>query len=89
MKAAKNHEQSGPELLKWLDDDDRICLLDLINGWWTKRKAPKALFAASVVPIYKTRDAHNVASYVQFHFLSSICKIFMIMILCKNAFGDN
>ena len=58
LKAAKTNKQPGPdelqmELLTWLGASNRARLLDLINNWWTERKAPQDLFVARVVPIFK------------------------------------
>jgi len=58
LKAAKTNKQPGPdelqmELLTWLGASNRARLLDLINNWWTERKAPQDLFVARVVPILK------------------------------------
>ena len=51
------------ELLKWLDASNRARLLDLINNWWTERKAPQELFIARVVPIFKKDEADDAANY--------------------------
>ena len=58
IKSTKSNKQPGPdgivmELIKWLDRDNRLLLLTLINTWWSDRKAPQDLFFARVVPIYK------------------------------------
>ena len=58
LKFSKNNKQPGPdgvqmELLKWLNLENRQCLLNLINSWWLSKKAPKELFLARVVPIFK------------------------------------
>ena len=49
IKATKSNKQPGPdgiimELFKWLDKDNRLHLLSLINTWWKHRKAPQELF---------------------------------------------
>jgi len=85
LKRAKNNKQPGPddirmELLKWLDDANRQCLLNLINKWWIQREAPKELFAARVVPLYKKGDTDNAANYRPISLLSSLYKIYMMMI---------
>ena len=84
LKVAKNNKQPGPddvqmELLKWLDDSNRRCFLHLINDWWVQRKAPKELFIARVVPLYKKGDTDNAANYRPISLLSSVYKIYMII----------
>ena len=41
------------ELFKWLDDENRRKILDLINLWWMHEEAPADLFKARVVPILR------------------------------------
>ena len=69
--------------LKLLNSGNRHCLLNLIKSWWLNRKAPKELFLAKVVPIYKKGDTHNAATYRPIsllRLLSSVYKVYMIMI---------
>ena len=85
LKFSKNNKQPGPdgvqmELLKWLNLENRQCLLNLINSWWLSKKAPKELFLARVVPIFKKGDTDNAANYRPISLLSSIYKVYMIMI---------
>ena len=95
LKAAKKNKQPGPdniqmELLKWLDDQNRQALLDLINSFWISKEAPHSLFAARVVPIYKKGDTDNAANYRPISLLSSIYKVYMVMIRrrMQNAIED-
>ena len=67
MKAAKSNKQPGPdgvtmELFKWLDDENRRKILDLINLWWMHEEAPVGLFKARVVPVFKKGDVDNAAN---------------------------
>jgi hypothetical protein len=85
LKFSKNNKQPGPdgvqmELLKWLNLENRQCLLNLINSWWLSKKAPKELFLARVVPIFKKGDTDNAANYRPISLLSSIYKVYMVMI---------
>ena len=85
LKAAKNNKQPGPdelqmELLKWLDASNRARLHDLINNCWTERKAPQELFVARVVPIFKKSETDDAANYRPISLLSSVYKIYMMMI---------
>ena len=85
FKVAKNNKQPGPdklqmELLKWLDASNRARLLDLINNSWTERKAPQELFVARVVPIFKKGEADDAANYRPISLLSSVYKMYMMMI---------
>lgn len=55
-KSSKNNKQPGPdnvsmELLKWLSEENRQRLLELLNNWWINKDAPAELFLARVVPI--------------------------------------
>ena len=68
------------ELFKWLDKDNRLHLLSLINTWWKDRKAPQELFFARVVPIYKKGDADVAANYRPIFLLNSAYEIYMMMI---------
>ena len=85
LKVSKNNKQPGPdniqmELLKWLNDDNRRRLLSLINTWWVTKSADVELFQARVVPIFKKGEADNAANYRPISLLSSVYKIYMIMI---------
>ena len=82
LRAAKSNKQPGPdelqmELLKWLDASNRARLLDLINNWWTERKAPQELFVARVVPIFKKGETDDAANYRPISLLSSVYKIYI------------
>ena len=103
LKSCKNNKQPGPdnlqmELLKWLDRDNRKTLLNLINIWWCNKSAPHDLFRARVVPIFKKGETDNAANYRPISLLSSIYKVYMIMLrqrmqravecnLCKTQYG--
>jgi hypothetical protein len=65
------------ELLKWLDASNGTRLLDLINKWWTERKAPQELFVARVVPIFKKGETDDAANYRPISLLSSVYKIYI------------
>jgi exonuclease III len=85
LKVSKNNKQPGPdniqmELLKWLNDDNRRRLLSLINTWWVTKSADVELFQARVVPIFKKGETDNAANYRPISLLSSVYKIYMIMI---------
>ena len=85
IKATKPNKQPGPdgiimELFKWLDKDNRLHFLSLINSWWKDRKAPPELFFARVVPTYEKGDADVAANYRPVSLLNSACKIYMMMI---------
>ena len=82
LRAAKSNKQPGPdelqmELLKWLDASNGTRLLDLINKWWTERKAPQELFVARVVPIFKKGETDDAANYRPISLLSSVYKIYI------------
>ena len=68
------------ELFKWLDASNRARLLDLINNSWTERPAPQGLFVARVVPIFKKGEADDAANYRPISLLSSVYKMYMMMI---------
>jgi hypothetical protein len=77
LKAAKSNKQPGPdgvtmELFKWLDDDNRRKILDLIHLWWMHEEAPADLFKARVVPIFKEGDVDNAANYRPISLLNSL-----------------
>ena len=60
LKFSKNNKQPGPdgvqvELLKWLNLENRQCLLNLINSWWLSKKAPKELFFGKGCPNFQKR----------------------------------
>ena len=85
LKVSKNNKQPGPdniqmELLKWLDEENRRKLLRLINSWWAETTADVELFQARVVPIFKKGETDNAANYRPISLLSSIYKVYMIMI---------
>ena len=73
LKTCKNDKQPGPdelqmELLKWLNNDNRESLLNMINSWWCLGEAPDALFKARVVPIFKKGETDNASITDRFHY---------------------
>ena len=59
------------ELLKWLNYNNRLKLLELLNDWWHNENIPEALMAR-VVPIYiqgNTDNAENYSPYFATKFL--------------------
>ena len=78
------------ELLKWLNAANRQLLLRLINSWWQSKEAPTELFLARVVPLFKKGDTDNAANYRPISLLSSLYKVYMIMIRqrMQNAIND-
>ena len=85
LKSAKNDKQPGPdelimELLKWLNNENKLRLLDLINGWWRGKNPPEELFSARVVPIYKKGETDNAANYRPISLLSSCYKVYKMLI---------
>ena len=62
---------------------NHLCLLNLINRWWTKQQAPKELFVARVAPFCKKGDADNVANCRPISLLSTIYKAYMIITRCR------
>ena len=71
------------ELLRWLDLQNRISLLELFNDWWRNKNAPDSLFLARVVPIFKKGDVDNASNYRPISLLSSFYKLYMIMIRAR------
>lgn len=68
IKSSKHGKQPGPdliimELIKWLNQENRYSLLEMINKWWNERKAPKEIFEARVVPIHKKGPTDEAANY--------------------------
>ena len=95
LKSSKNKKQPGPddlqmELLKWLNAANRQLLLRLINSWWQSKEAPTELFLARVVPLFNKGDTNNAANYRPISLLSSLYKVYMIMIRqrMQNAIND-
>ena len=95
LNSSKNNKQPGPddlqmELLKWLNAANRQLLLRLINSWWQSKEAPTELFLARVVLLFKKGDTDNAANYRPISLLSSLYKVYMIMIRrrMQNAIND-
>ena len=59
---------------------NRQLLLRLMNSWWQSKEAPTELFLARVVPLFKKGDTDNAANYRPISLLSSLYKVYMIMI---------
>ena len=51
-----------------------------INGWWTSGTAPEELYYARVASIYKKGDTSKAENYRPFSLLSSMYKIYVILI---------
>jgi hypothetical protein len=77
--------QPGPdniimELLKWLNKENRQAMLLYFNHWWRNKDAPKELFKARVVPIFKKGDTDLAENYRPISLLNSFYKVYMILI---------
>ena len=103
LKTTKNNKQAGPdgiamELFKWMDAENRNFLLNIINHWWRHKQAPESIFRARVVSIFKKGDTDLPENYRPISLLTTIYKIYMIMIrkrlqvvledhLCETQYG--
>ena len=85
MVFSKCDKQPGPdgiiaELWKWLDAENKMYVLLLINSWWTQKSAPEDLFLARVAPIFKKGDTDVASNYRPISLLNSMYKLYMILI---------
>ena len=77
LKLSKKGKAPGPdnvrmELIKWLDQDNRGWLLNIMNGWWSRGKLPDELYPARVASIYKKGDTSRAENYRPIWLLSSL-----------------
>ena len=70
------------ELPKWLHDSNRRCFPHRLNDWWVQREAPKELFIARVMLLYKNGDTDNAANSKPISVFSSatVFEIHLMMI---------
>ena len=85
IKLSKKGKAPGPdavrmELIKWLGKENRQWLLNTMNNWWAEEIAPEELYHARVASIYKKGDTSKAENYRPLSLLSSLCKIYMILI---------
>ena len=85
LQTTKANKQPGPdnvvmELFKWMNHENKVWFLRLINFWWENQVAPHDLFFARVVPIYKKGDTDEPSNYRPISLLNSLYKIYMILI---------
>lgn len=85
LKSCKTNKQPGPdqivmELYKWLDADNRVVLLGILNSWWTRGIVPNDVLTARVVPIYKKGNIDDPSNYRPISLLNSLYKIFVSLV---------
>ena len=71
------------ELVKWLDKETRIALMELVNKWWKDKKAPSEIYHARVATIYKKGNTDEAGNYRPISLLSSFYKIYMTLIRAR------
>ena len=69
IDAQKNSKTPGPdsctaELTKWLDDNNRLTRLEILNNILDTNTYPDSLTLANIVPIYKKGDATYICATV-------------------------
>ena len=84
-RKANNNKAAGPdeitaELFKFLNPQNRTCVLDIINEWWSSETIPAAQLRARVVTIFKKGDTQNIANYRPISLLNAFYKLFAAMI---------
>ena len=85
LKRCKVNKQPGPdcivaELYKWLNRENRLFLLEILNQWWAGTQVPPELLLARVVPIYKKGDIDDPSNYRPISLLNSMYKIYASLI---------
>ena len=84
-KKMKNGKGPGPdgirmELVKWLDQENRIALMELFNKWWKDKRAPPEIYHARVATIYEQGNTDEAGNYRPISLLSSFYKIYMMFL---------
>ena len=85
IRKANNNKAAGPdeitaELFKFLNPQNRTCVLDIINEWWSSETIPAEQLRARVVTNFKKGDTQNIANYRQISLLNAFYKLFAAMI---------
>ena len=84
----KKQKAPGPdditlELVLAFDEDNRICLLDLINKWWNTKTIDEELEKANIISIFKKGDTSNIANYRPIALLSVFYKIYAALLRAR------
>ena len=77
----KKRKAAGPddlpiEFYKWLDQENRTQVLNLLNHWWNTGDFPKHKLDAYVASIFKKGDPKKQENYRPISLLNSIYKIY-------------
>ena len=85
IRKANNNKAAGPdevtaELFKFLNPQNRTCVLNVINEWWSSETLPAEQLRARVVTIFKKGDTQNIANYRPVSLLNAIYKLYAAMI---------
>ena len=88
LSRCKVNKHPGPdcivaELYKWLNAENKIFLLDILNQWWTSATIPQDILLARVVPIYKKGDIDNPSNYRPISLLNVLYKIYVSPICAR------
>ena len=88
----KRNKATGPddipiEFFKWLHDDNRQKVLNLINFWWDQSIFPVEKLKAHIASIYKKGDPKKQENYRPISLLNSIYKLYAGMIQIRLADG--
>jgi len=81
IKKARANKAPGPdaitaELFKFLDRENRLSLLKLLNQWWSCESIPDEHLLAQVVSIFKKGNTDQISNYRPISLLNIIYKLF-------------
>ena len=92
LQNCKNGKSPGPdgiplEFLKWLNNEARLYVLDILNTCWELKIIPEQLEIAEVVTLYKKGNVEDPANYRPISLLQSLYKLLAALI--KNRLADH
>ena len=81
LKKAKTNKETGPdglplEFFKWLSNDAKEIVLEILNNCWEAEILPTSLELAEVVTLYKKGNVEDPGNYRPISLLQSLYKLY-------------
>ena len=90
LKKFKNKKSPGPdgvpvEFFKWLDDENLIYIMEILNACWSQEVLPHEMEVANVITLFKKGKVDNPANYRPISLLNALYKIYASLIQIRLA----